>query len=90
MPQVRFTPNLKRFFPDLAPVNVEADTIAELMEAIDDLHPGIKAYLVDEQGALRTHVNVYARGEHIWDRIHLTDALGPNDEVYILQALSGG
>ena len=90
MPQVRFTPNLKRFFPDLAPVEVEAKSVAELMDVVEDLHPGLKAYLVDEQGALREHVNVYARGELIWDRAHLTDYLGPNDEVYILQALSGG
>ena len=90
MPQVRFTPNLKRFFPDLAPANVEADSVAELMEAIEELHPGIKSYLVDDQGALREHVNVYVRGELIWDRTHLADVISPQDEVYILQALSGG
>jgi sulfur-carrier protein len=88
--QVRFTPNLKRFFPDLAPVEVQAVSVAELMDRIEELHPGLKAYLVDEQGSLREHVNVYARGELIWDRTALTDQLGPGDEVYILQALSGG
>lgn len=72
------------------PVEVTAETVAEVMEEIEDLHPGIKAYLVDEQGALREHVNVYARGELIKDRLHLTDLVGPGDEVYVLQALSGG
>jgi molybdopterin synthase sulfur carrier subunit len=90
MPQVRFTPNLKRFFPDLVPVEVDAESVAELMDAVEELHPGLRAYLVDEQGALREHVNVYARGELIWDRNQLSDRLGPHDEVYILQALSGG
>jgi sulfur-carrier protein len=90
MAQVRFTPNLKRFFPRLAPVDVTAANVAEVMDRIEEIHPGIKAYLVDDQGALREHVNVFARGEMIHDRVGLTDTLGAQDEVYILQALSGG
>lgn len=90
MAQVRFTPNLKRFFPNLTPVELPAKSVAELMDRIEEVYPGLRAYLVDEQGSLREHVNVYARGELIWDREALTDYLGPSDEVYILQALSGG
>ena len=90
MAQVRFTPNLQRFFPRLAPVDLPGDTVAELMEAIEDLHPGIKSYLVDDQNSLREHVNVFVRGELIYDREKLSDTIGPKDEVYILQALSGG
>lgn len=90
MAQVRFTPNLKRFFPRLAPVELPGGTVAELLEAIEDLHPGIKAYLVDDQNSLREHVNVFVRGEMLLDRERLSDPIGPKDEVYILQALSGG
>jgi sulfur-carrier protein len=90
MAHVRFTPNLKRFFPSLSAVEVPANNVAEVMDRIEEIHPGIKAYLVDDQGALREHVNVFARGEMINDRASLTDQLAPHDEVYILQALSGG
>lgn len=90
MAKVRFTPNLKRFFPALQPMEVEAATVAELLQAVEDRFPGLRAYLVDEQGSLRMHVNVFVGQELIHDRLRLSDPVGPQDEVYILQALSGG
>jgi molybdopterin synthase sulfur carrier subunit len=90
MPTVRFTPNLKRFFPTLRPVQVDADNVAALLQQVEALHPGLRAYLVDEHGALRTHVNIFVGDELIHDKTGLSDGLRQDDEVYILQALSGG
>lgn len=90
MPKVRFTPNLKRFYPTLQPMVVEGDTIAEVLTYVEDLHPGLCAYLVDEQGRLREHVNIFIGDTLIHDKSRLSDPVGPQDEVYILQALSGG
>ncbi|HAA14440.1 MAG TPA: molybdenum cofactor biosynthesis protein MoaD, partial [Cytophagales bacterium] len=44
----------------------------------------------DDQGQLRKHVNVFVGNTLIADRIGLSDALTAQDEVYIMQALSGG
>ncbi len=90
MAQVRFTPNLKRFFPELRPMQIAAHTVATLLLECDKVHPGLRAYLVDEHGSLRTHVNIFVGEELILDKVGLTDPIGPKDEVYILQALSGG
>jgi molybdopterin synthase sulfur carrier subunit len=90
MPRLRFTPHLRRFFPGLAECDLPASTVAETIRALDQLHPGLAGYLIDDQGSLRRHVNVFVRGELVRDRVRLTDATGPDDEVFILQALSGG
>ena len=90
MAQLRFTPHLTRFFPGLVPMHLEADSVAQLIVALDEQHPGIAAYLVDERGALRPHVNVFVDEEMVTDRLHLSDALGEGSQVFILQALSGG
>jgi sulfur carrier protein ThiS len=90
MPQVRFTPHLERFFPELAPLSLEAETVAQLVGALDERYPGIAAYLVDERGALRPHVNIFVDEEMVSDRLHLSDALDERSRVFILQALSGG
>ena len=90
MPKVRFTPNLKRFYPTLQPTVIEAHTVAELLSQVEVLHPGICAYLIDEHGRLREHVNIFIGSELIHDKVKLSDPIGPQDEVYILQALSGG
>lgn len=90
MPKVRFTTALKRFFPNLAPETVPGHTVADVLAELDIRYPGLCDYLVDEQGSLRQHVNVYVGEQLVADRQHLSDALQDSDEVLIFQALSGG
>ena len=90
MVRVNFTQALKRFYPDLEPFEVDCDNVSELVQVMDERYPGIRNYIVDEQGHLRKHVNIFVQQKLISDRIKLQDQLAPNDEVYIMQALSGG
>ena len=90
MASVRFTSALRRFYPDLAPQQIEADTVAGILNQLDQAYPGLKTYLVDERGRLRKHVNIYIGEELVRDREGLKDAVDPGDEILIFQALSGG
>lgn len=90
MARVRFTRHLRLHFPDLRDLEVEASTLAELVRTLDRAHPGLAGYLVDERGSLRKHVNVFVNGDLLEDRAALRDRLGPGDEVFVMQALSGG
>ena len=90
MPIVRFTSALQRFFPDLDSFDLEQRDLKEILSAIEAKWPGIKDYLVDEQGRLRKHVNVFVDGQLIEDRDQLSDPVGAQSEVYFFQALSGG
>lgn len=90
MATINFTQALKRFYPQLQPLELVASTVVEVIDAVEAKYPGIKSYLVDDQGSLRKHVNVFVNGELIHDREKLLDELEPNAEVYIMQALSGG
>lgn len=92
MPVVRITRHLQKFFPHLPSTGFEVDgsTAAELIRSLDDLYPGIAGYLVDEQGSLRKHVNVFIDGEMAMDRAKLSDSAEKAKEVVIMQALSGG
>ena len=71
-------------------MELSAASVAELVRALDQRHPGIAAYLVDDRGALRPHVNVFVDDEMVADRLHLSDELVDGSQVFILQALSGG
>ena len=64
--------------------------ISDIRAHIDRQWPGIKGYIVDDQGKLRQHVNIFIDGELIQDREGLSDPLRPESEVYFFQALSGG
>lgn len=90
MPTVKFTYALKRFFPDLKEVPVQSSTLPDLLANIEQQYPGIQHYIIDEQGSLRKHVNIFIDGELIKDRKDLSDSLSDTSEVYIMQALSGG
>jgi len=90
MPSVSFTGNLKRFYPDLKTMDVDAENVADLLENINEKFPGIKDYIVDETGKLRKHVNIFIGNEMISDPNKLTDLITDNDTIYIMQALSGG
>ncbi|MEO1448252.1 MAG: MoaD/ThiS family protein [Bacteroidota bacterium] len=90
MPQVKFTAALKRFFPDLQPMKVAGATVADILTTLEGKFPGLRDYIVDEQGELRQHVNIFIGESLIEDRNRLSDTVGESDEIFFFQALSGG
>lgn len=85
------TSHLQRFFPTLPErVEVDAGNVAEVVRELERRWPGLGFYLTDERGRLRKHVQVWVDGERLRDRERLTDAVEPDGEVHVLQALSGG
>jgi hypothetical protein len=90
MPTVKFTYALKRFFPGLKEIPAEGNSFAEIFNEIEKLYPGLPAYVLDEQGNLRRHVNIFIDGKMITDRKTLSDRFASGSEIYIMQALSGG
>ena len=89
MPTVSFTRALERFLP--APsATVEGATVGAALAAVFASRPTLRGYVLDDQGILRRHVAVYVNGRLVDDRVGLTDPVGPRDEIYVFQALSGG
>jgi hypothetical protein len=89
MARVYFTSNLQRHV-SCPPSEVEGTTVRELLEAVFAANQRARGYVLDDQGALRQHMNIFVNGEQILDRIHLSDPVPAGGEVYVMQALSGG
>lgn len=89
MPRVTFTANLQRHL-DVPSLEVGGATAGEVLEAVFAARPLLRSYIVDDQGRLRRHVNVFVNTQMIADRAGLSDAVAPGDEVFVFQALSGG
>lgn len=89
MPHVAFTSQLQRF-TETPRFQTAATTLREALEEAFELNPRLRHYVLDEQGHLRQHVVVFIGGRRSVDRTGLTDALAPDDEVHVLQALTGG
>lgn len=89
MPRVTFTSHLERFV-DCPDMQVQGATVREALEAVFRMNPRLRGYVVDEQGALREHMTVFVDGHVVQDKVNLSDAVDPESELYVLQALSGG
>ena len=62
----------------------------EALEEVFAANPRARGYVLDDQGALRKHMQVFVDGEMVRDRTGLSDPVGEASEVYVMQALSGG
>ena len=91
MQTVKFTQALKRFYPNLGDLEMEVATIEDVINEVERQFQGMKSYIVDDQGVLRQHVNIFVNGKMIEDREGLSDSISDEDcEIFIMQALSGG
>ncbi len=89
MPRVTFTDNIQRHLR-CPPCQTDGRTVGEALADFFRKHPQARSYVLDDQGAVRKHVVIFVNGLQIQDRRSLGDTLGPDAEVYVMQALSGG
>ena len=89
MVRVTFTPTLQRHIA-CPPVEVRAATVREALDAAFAGNARARAYVLDDQSALRKHMVIFVDGQQIADRERLADPVGPRSELYVMQALSGG
>jgi len=68
-------------------VDAVGDTVADVLVDLDGRFPGIRFRMIDEQDRIRRHVRLFVRGRQV-DSI--SEPLDPDDELVIVQALSGG
>lgn len=89
MPTVTFTENIQRHI-SCPRASVQGDTVRAVLDAVFAENVAARGYVLDDRGGLRRHMVVFVNGQAIRDRERLSDAVPPNGEVYVMQALSGG
>jgi hypothetical protein len=89
MARVVFTPNLQRHVA-CPPMTVAGDTVRAVLDTVFAVNPRARGYVLDEHGAVRHHIAVFVDGVQVRDRVGLSDPVGADTEVYVMQALSGG
>jgi sulfur-carrier protein len=87
--KVKFTPNIQRHVvcPD---TEAAGRTVREVLENVFADNPQARAYVLDDQAALRKHMTIFLDGRMIHDRVRLADAVDETSTIYVFQALSGG
>lgn len=89
MAMVHFTSNLRRHV-DCPSMRAEGNTVRAVLDVVFAANPRLETYVLDDQRALRKHMRILVNGQSITDLQKQSDAVGPDDEVWVMQALSGG
>ena len=65
-------------------------TVRDALDALWCLHPGLRDRIVDEQGAVRQHVNIFVGDDAIRFADGLATVVPSGAEILIVPAVSGG
>jgi molybdopterin converting factor small subunit len=68
-------------------VEAKGATLAEALLDLDRQFPGIRFRMIDEQDRIRRHIRFFVNNEQ---EFSLDRRLDDKDEIFIVQALSGG
>ena len=77
---------LRQLADDRSQVEVPGTTLGDVLTKLQELHPRLTGWVLDERGEIREHVNVFVNGIHGEERTPVHDA----DRVHVLPAITGG
>ena len=90
MATVRFPAVMKYYVSNQSEFSVSAATVQELIEQIVEQHPAVKFHLLDGEGQLRRHFNIFINGVHIRDLNEMETPLKEDDKVILMASAAGG
>jgi molybdopterin synthase sulfur carrier subunit len=81
---------LQKYFNGNLEVFIEAETVGELLEKVQQNYPALYVCICDETGKLRQHINLFVNNDLLLERTTLDKRLNTGDVVSVFQAVSGG
>jgi molybdopterin converting factor small subunit len=90
MAMIRFPAVMKYYVDNQTEFSVPASTASELIEKIIEQYPSVKFHLVDAEGNLRKHFNVFVNGTHIRELNGMDTPLNDEDKVILMASAAGG
>ncbi len=90
MPAVRFPAVMKYYVNNQAEFLVPATTVNELITKVVEQYPSVKFHLIDTEGNLRRHFNIFVNGTHIRDLNGMDTPLKEEDKVILMASAAGG
>ncbi len=86
MALVRLRGPLKKLAGERADHPLEGGTVVELLHELEQAHPAVGGWILDERGFIRRHINVFVNG----DCGREDTPVSAEDQVDVLPAISGG
>ncbi len=81
---------LRQFTGGADTVDFAGATVAQVLGALTDAHPELKKNLYNDEGKLRSFVNVYVNDEDIRYLSKDSTAVADSDTISIIPSIAGG
>ena len=65
---------------------VDGPDVHAVLRGLEELHPSVTGWILDERGTIRRHINVFVNGERGGE----ATAVAAGDRVEVLPAITGG
>jgi molybdopterin synthase sulfur carrier subunit len=88
--EVRIPTVFRKFTDGRQVVELQPGTIADLIEQLEHLHPGMKEQLITDAGDLHRFVNVYVNDEDARYLEKLDTKVSDGEVVSLLPSVAGG
>ncbi len=88
--KVKVPTQLRSLTNGAAEVEASGGTVGELLDDLEVRHPGFKARVLDESGALRRFLNVYVDDEDVRFMKGVSTPVPEGASVSIIPAVAGG
>ncbi len=81
---------MRKFAGNQDLVEVEAATVQEIIDHLEEKFPGFRSRICDDAGELRRFINIYIDGEDVRFLDNLSTEVSDRAEVSIVPAIAGG
>ena len=87
---VRVPATLRALTAGESEITVEGDTVAAVLDSLENSHPGFKERILDDAGELRRFVNLFVSDDDVRFLDGLSTAVPAGETLSIVPAVAGG
>jgi sulfur-carrier protein len=81
---------LRKLTGDIDTIEIEAVTVKEAIDKLEERYPGFRSRVCDDSGELRRFINIYLNGEDLRFLDNLSTSIPEGAEISIIPAIAGG
>jgi sulfur-carrier protein len=81
---------MKYYVDNQTEIPVSGNTVTEALNDLTTSYPAIKTHILDSQGRLRRHVNLFVNKENIRTLNGIDTEIKSTDKIILMPSISGG
>lgn len=81
---------LRRLTANQSKVEINGETVDDILTALDQIYPGFGDRLFDNSGQVKRFINIFVNDDEIRTLEGLATPVHPHDKISIVPAMAGG